>query len=67
MMTISSICRLFFIFYRYFDLQSWSACQTESEEVLAKAMEFSLMEDEKSSRKAVSTTVEHAVLIPHYH
>ena len=25
------------------------------------------MEDEKSSKKAVSTTVEHAVLRPHYH
>ena len=48
-------------------LQSWSAYQTESEEeALAKAMQLSLMEDEKSSRKAVSTTVEHAVLLPHY-
>ncbi|CAH3030950.1 unnamed protein product, partial [Pocillopora meandrina] len=34
-------------------LQSWSAYQTESEEeALAKAMQLSLMEDEKSSRKA---------------
>ena len=57
----------FFTFYRYFDLQSWSEYQTESEEeALAKAMELSLMEDKKSSRKAVSTTVEHAVLLPHY-
>ena len=56
----------FSLSFIYFDLQSWSACQTESEEVLAKAMEFSLMEDEKSSKKAVSTTVEHAVLLPHY-
>ena len=59
----SVACRLFFICYHYFDLQSWSAYQTESEEeALAKAMQLSLMEDEKSSRKAVSTTVEHAIL-----
>ena len=64
----SLVCLLaFFTFYRYFDLQSWSEYQTESEEeALAKAMELSLMEDKKSSRKAVSTTVEHAVLLPHY-